>query len=418
MSPEVSKMSPSQSPDKRRVRREDIDHRSPAPPRYNATNAQPVKFESATAERGRTPHRSFSPGQAAQEFREKTPQKRSRSPVKKFFGQFGKSTNLKNMAGEPRAISKSSSPEKRTTTPLKSWGNRFRHGFLVRPSFAPLSLTKSADHKQTLDGETEEQLNDAATPPRNAMPSTPHSSTFPISLDPPYQAKILSEIELVICFNANNFLMEQWSAGRLSDESIAKTKHTWKDKNRPQVLEFMYDQATQRDLVASNLPTIHFHGECGQNPLVLNATLYNWKSLATEMAVRTFCSADSAIRKHMHDSHKIIEMLGAPPNTFLALQDLQLKTLSKINQKQRERMNRYKEQEVRSEQQTPSKQSGSVGRRVGTPAPVFSHTPKSNKRSVEVNPSPGFGDAFETFENSRGGRLGLMVRDMVKENGH
>lgn len=225
-------------------------------------------------------------------------------------------------------------------------------------------------------------------------------------------------MELVICFNANNFLMGEWRAGRLSKESIAKTKHTWKDKNRPQVLEFMYDQGTQRDLIASNLTSIHFHGECGQNPQVLNATLYNWKSLASEMAVRTFCSADSAIRKHMHDSHKIIEMLGAPPNTFLAFQDLQLKTLSKINQKQRERIDRYKAQEAGGEQQTPSKQSRSVGRRVDTPAPVFCHTPKSNMGSIEVNPSPGFEEAFETFENSRGGRLGLMVRDMVNENRH
>jgi hypothetical protein len=212
--------------------------------------------------------------------------------------------------------------------------------------------------------------------------------------------------------------MEEWMAGRLSDESIAKTKRAWKDKNRPQVVEFMFDQGTQRDLIQSNLASIHFHGECGQSPLVLNATLYNWKSLASEMAVRTFCSADSAIRKQMHDAHKIIEMLGAAPNTFLALQDLQLKTLSKINQKQRERIDRYKEQESRSEQQTPSKKSRSAGKRVGTPAPVFFRPPKNTDGSIEVNSSPGFGEAFETFENSRGGRLGLMVRDMVKEKDH
>ena len=235
---------------------------------------------------------------------------------------------------------------------------------------------------------------------------------------------MLSEIELVICFQANNFLMGEWRAGRLSDESIAKTKQTWTAKNRPQVLEFMYDQATQRDLIASNLRSVHFHGECAQNPLVLNATLYNWKSLAAEMAVRTFCSADSAIRKHMHDAHKIIEMLGAPPNTFLALQDLQVTTLAKINRKQRERIERYKEQEKledtsqqknSSKQMTPSKQSGSLGRRVDTPAPNFGQSSKINKSSVALNPSPGNGEAFETFENSRGGRLGMMVREMVKD---
>lgn len=265
---------------------------------------------------------------------------------------------------------------------------------------------------QTMDSETEEQLNDTSIPPRRVTPSTPQASTFPISLDPPYQAKVLSEIELMICYHANNFLMEQWRAGRLSDDSIAKTKYTWTARNRPQVLEFMYDQSTQRELVASNLRNIHFHGECGQNGQVLNATLYNWKSLAAEMAVRTFCSADSAIRKYMHDSHKIIEMLGAPANTFLALQDLQIKTLAKIAKKQRIRMDRSKEQK------TPSKPPGSVGRRVGTPAPIFGHTAKSSKGSIELNPSPGFGEAFESFENSRGGRLGMMVRNMVEEDRH
>ena len=228
----------------------------------------------------------------------------------------------------------------------------------------------------------------------------------------------------MLTFHANKFLMNEWKAGRLSDESIAKTKQNWTAKNRPQVLEFMYDQATQRDLIASNLRSVHFHGECAQNPLVLNATLYNWKSLAAEMAVRTYCSADSAIRKHMHDSHKIIEMLGAPPNTFLTLQDLQVKTLAKINSKQRERIERYKEQEkledisqqeTSSQKMTPSKQSGSVGRRVDTPAPNFGHTSKSKNGSIALNPSPGFGEAFETFENSRGGRLGMMVREMVNE---
>jgi hypothetical protein len=130
VSPEVSEMSPVQSPSRYRVQREAADHLSPAAPRYNTYNVHAVKFEAESAERGRTSRRPPSPGHAAQESAETTP--RSRSPVKKFFGQFGKSASVKNIAGEPRAKSKSSSPEKGSTTPLKSWGNRIRHGFLVR----------------------------------------------------------------------------------------------------------------------------------------------------------------------------------------------------------------------------------------------------------------------------------------------
>jgi hypothetical protein len=231
-------------------------------------------------------------------------------------------------------------------------------------------------------------------------------STFPISLDPPYQAKMLSELELMICVSANKYLMGELEAGHLSDDSIAKIKHKWAKKNRPQVLEFSYDQGTQRELIAENLQTVRFHGECAHSGQVLNSTMYNWNSMANEMAVRTFCSADSAIQKYLHDSHKVLEMLGAQVATFLALSDLQVKTLAKITEKRRQRHERHKSME------TPSKQSSSLGKRVDTPAPVFGHTPKS---TIELNPSPGFGQAYDAFENSRGGRLGKMVRDHIAD---
>lgn len=237
-------------------------------------------------------------------------------------------------------------------------------------------------------------------------PSKSPLSTFPIALDPPYQAKILSELELMICISANKFLMEELKAGHLSDDSIAKIKQKWAKKNRPQVLEFSYDQATQRELVFENLQTVRIHGECARNGQVLNATMYNWNSMAREMAVRTFCTADSAIQKYMHDSHKILEMLGAHAATFMALADLQVKTLAKMNEKRRQRHERTKSLE------TPSKPS-SLGKRVDTPAPVFGHTPKT---TIELNPSPGFGQAYHAFENSRGGRLGKMMRAMTDES--
>ena len=130
MAPDVSQTLPSQSPSKSRRGNEEAAYLSPAPPRYNANSAKEVEFEQGTSTRGRTPCRPHSPGHTTQDVAEKPFQKRSRSPVKKFFGQFGKSTSLKNIAGEPRSKSKSASPEK--SAPMKSWGSRFRHGFLVR----------------------------------------------------------------------------------------------------------------------------------------------------------------------------------------------------------------------------------------------------------------------------------------------
>jgi hypothetical protein len=100
-------------------------------------------------------------------------------------------------------------------------------------------------------------------------------------------------------------------------------------------VEFQFDQATQRDLILYNIRTFKFHGESAINVVILNGSLYNWKAVAKEMSVRTFCTADSVIRKHMHDAHKILEMLGAPLVTFLAFQELQVKTLAMMKEHQK-----------------------------------------------------------------------------------
>jgi len=164
--------------------------------------------------------------------------------------------------------------------------------------------------------------------PDSGNPKIIMRSSLPISLDPPTQAKIYSEMEVMICVSANKFLVQQYKEGRMSAESINKITNFWASKNRPQVLEFQFDQSTQRELILLNLRTFSFYGECSTNPVALNSTLYNWKAVAKEMSVRTFCAPDSVIRKHMHDTYKILEMLGAPLVTVLAFQDLQMKTLA------------------------------------------------------------------------------------------
>jgi len=86
--------------------------------------------------RGRPTQRSDSPVQQLERVSEdetldmkKSQKKRSRSRVKTFFG-FGKSTNLKDIAGQPQAKEAQSDQIKHDGG--KSWGDRLRHGFLVR----------------------------------------------------------------------------------------------------------------------------------------------------------------------------------------------------------------------------------------------------------------------------------------------
>lgn len=262
------------------------------------------------------------------------------------------------------------------------------------------NITNSRKTSDSKPGQTTRPEGVKTTPPpRQASPA--------VSLDPPYQAKIYSEMELMVCVTANRYLVRERDAHRISAESVAKVGSYWSSKNRPQVIEFQYDQATQRDLIYYNLTTLKFHGESAESPLVLNATMYSWKTMAKEMSVRTFCAPDSQVRKHMHDTHKILEMLGAPLVTFLAFQELQLKTLTKITEgvkrmEEKRREERRKEIESGAETQSSKTPRGDVhAQHAGDAKP---HVRKISKDDKERQVGK------EVTENSRGGRLGLMIR--------
>lgn len=147
-------------------------------------------------------------------------------------------------------------------------------------------------------------------------------SKFPVSLNPVRQAKLYMELELLICTTANMFLLEQYKAGRMTLESLKKTKEFWKNKGRAQVIEFQFDQTTQRNLICMNQQTFKFHSDKANNILQVNAMLYAWKENARQMAIRTFCAPDTVIQKQLHDAYKLLELLGAPLPTFLALQEI------------------------------------------------------------------------------------------------
>ena len=114
----------------------------------------------------------------------------------------------------------------------------------------------------------------------------------------------------MICATANQYLNTQAEEGRMSVESLQKVTVFWASKNRPQVIEFMFDQATQRDLVLYNLRTFRFYGPNASNLMAMNAIMQAWKTLAREMSVRSFCTPDSVVQKHMQDTYRVLEMLG------------------------------------------------------------------------------------------------------------
>ncbi|KAL8941595.1 MAG: hypothetical protein Q9216_002146 [Gyalolechia sp. 2 TL-2023] len=291
--------------------------------------------------RGRLPNRTASPVKGLEEIKEDhtpegsgghsaykdlpadppaSPTKRSRSPMKQLFGEngfLGRSTSMKELPSEDY--------RKRG---VKHLGEKFKQrveGMLIPTSISHGELSRLIPAS----------LSSRESPSKSG--AVPAASTFPVSLSPPEQAKFYSEAELMICATANQYLTIQKEQGRMSYESVEKVLNFWAQKNRPQVIGFMFDQLTQRDLVLSNLKTFRFYGPNAENPMSMNAMMNSWKTLAKEMSVRTFCTGDSTIRKQIQDIYKILELLGAPMVTFMAFQQIQVKILKIMREQQKVR---------------------------------------------------------------------------------
>ena len=158
--------------------------------------------------------------------------------------------------------------------------------------------------------------------PARSHDKHPKVTVLSVSLGPPEQARIYMELELMLAHTANTFLMSQFSHGRMTMDSIKKTVDTWKAIGRPTVLEFMYDQATQRDLIAANQQNLRFYGEKASDGVRINATLYSWRQVASFMTLRTFCDADTVILKLLFDIEQVLNLLGAREPLLLRLHQI------------------------------------------------------------------------------------------------
>ena len=229
--------------------------------------------------RGRPISRTTSPVKILEDIKEDqspgspTPPKRSRSPMKQLFGEggwLGKSMSMKEL---PDAEYR----KKGFKHKMEKFKQRVED--MVRPNLFTVSLGLLID-LQTGDVA---KFKPATVYYHKSPSKSPSKSRFHVSVSPPAQAKLYSEMELMICATANQYLNVQQHEARMSVESLAKVTQGWINKNRPQVLEFMFDQATQRDLVLYNLKTFRFYGPNAENALTMNTMMQSWKTLAKEM---------------------------------------------------------------------------------------------------------------------------------------
>lgn len=168
----------------------------------------------------------------------------------------------------------------------------------------------------------------------DTLPEAP--STFPVTLSPYSQGDFYMQLELLLTVETNRFILNEFQYGRVSTESVKRIVEAWKNKGRPQVIGFRYDLATQRDLIVLNIETVHFTGVNAFSRTKLLSVLAAWKALAKEISIRTFCQPDSAVRKHLYDAEKILELIDAAPDSMMAFQEMRAKVVSDIYREERQ----------------------------------------------------------------------------------
>ena len=146
-------------------------------------------------------------------------------------------------------------------------------------------------------------------PPR---PASPTKRPLPkISLAPPIQARLFSELELVLTKTINDYLLGEKIMGRMSEASIEKVVKSWMAKGRPLPSEFYFDLATQLELFHANLNTFRFFGQHQGSYLHIQSMLNGWSGLAKNLNRRTLSTPDSDIKKYLVDIDNILVLLGA-----------------------------------------------------------------------------------------------------------
>ena len=259
----------------------------------------------------------------------KTPQPRSRSPVKKLMGMV-KSVSTSQIPNDP-APSKTNIS---TTTNKRRWkelSHKLRHGFLT-PDLEQLDQEEMMEHYAASDTDGTNGGIRIITPPTSR-----ERPVFPVSIKSSGQSKLWSELEYMLIETSNSFLKEELESGRLSRDSIVHTKRQWQAKSRPQVIEFYYDITTQYDLIIANLRTIQLYSDYANDAIMLNSVLYQWKILIRELSVKTLCMPDSIVRRWLHDERRVLELLGASQITLSHLDRLSSLCLAVIGSAEKER---------------------------------------------------------------------------------
>lgn len=148
------------------------------------------------------------------------------------------------------------------------------------------------------------------------------TSRLRISLDPREQSLLYCEIEFLLTSALDDYLHEQFSAGRLDVDKYKKVVDLWQQQGRPKVVGFRYDLETQLSLVHLHLNQFKFYGDRAGASVALGGVLDMMKVNARAIRIRTFCQPDSVIAKQLLDSQSLLDVLGSPENRQIQLAEI------------------------------------------------------------------------------------------------
>ncbi|KFY75000.1 hypothetical protein V499_05019 [Pseudogymnoascus sp. VKM F-103] len=148
------------------------------------------------------------------------------------------------------------------------------------------------------------------------------TSNFMISCDQEFQSSLYARLDLLICTVANKFLLFEHFENRITPATAARYIEKWVKLGRAQFTEFNCGQPFQALIIWECRESLQFYGD--HEARVRNAALDTWLKNANSMSVLTRCNGDSAIQKHMHDSWKVLEILGGTWDDYDSLSRLHI----------------------------------------------------------------------------------------------
>ncbi|KAK4935743.1 hypothetical protein LTR10_023243 [Elasticomyces elasticus] len=157
-----------------------------------------------------------------------------------------------------------------------------------------------------------------------------------ISFDPPLQARIFSELGIMLATATNKWLVRQANAGRLDVLLVTRAMIAHEDKYQNPVFEFWVDLETQLQIVTENYETVLFATAFEKSASSIQLQVFtNWPFLVRNITSANYQHPDSIVLGAVQEIKTILQMLNAPVAILEAWHVLHCKVHQAMDDNQR-----------------------------------------------------------------------------------